>query len=227
MVRTIAFLLLFLSSTSIAQQKKTVSSFGKWHETHGLDKFPCMNEKETKYFQRLISVERNDEKKKILAQHRRQVLPSSRMPASVQPQKMTKYNFICPPFRGVRNPYPQVKEFGKASTFERIHISDNSMSILNGLSHNQKWPTQYNTKKGYFEGKSQGGTPFNIIPMVPPSGENVRFIVQYLIWQDKTPPSLTICYREDLHKQCNPYPDPATVEKIPEPATKTAQVNSK
>lgn len=220
MVRTILFVFLVFSSNSIAQHKGIHLNdlFGQWHETHGLDKFPCMNKAEEQYFTRLITIAKNEEKKKILADHRRAVQPRSRMPASINPQSLTKANFICPPFRGVRNPHPQVRDFGTASTFERIRLSPTHMQILSGQSKNEKWPVHFNSGRGYFEGKTPRGTPTNIIPMTPPPGEQVRFIVQYLIWQDKTPPSLTLCYREDLHKQCNPYAKPGTVPDASAPA---------
>jgi hypothetical protein len=210
MERTFVFLLLFLSSHSIAQQKTVNEIYGQWHTTHGIDNFPCMNKPELEYFEKLINIEKNEQKKEILAQHRKQVRPSPRMPASVNPKAITKSNFICPPFRGVRNPHPQVYDFGKASTFERVRFSQKDMHILNGLSQNQKWPLHFNSQKGYFEGTTAVGTPMNIIPMVPPPGEKVRFVVQYLLWKDKTPPSLTLCYREDLHRQCNPYAKPGS-----------------
>lgn len=221
MVRTLIFLLLILSSNqTLAQQKNLNDVFGQWHTTHGLDKFPCMNKDEETYFTRLINVAKTEEKKQILAEHRNKVRPSSRMPAAI-PTTVTKSNFICPPFRGVRNPHPQVFDFGKASTFERIRLTESNMQIINGLNKNEQWPLNYNSQKGYFEGKTPRGTPTNIIPLTPPPGEKVRFVVQYLIWQDKTPPTLTLCYREDLHKQCNPYAKPGTEAKPNSPAVAT------
>lgn len=212
MVRTLLFLCLVFSGQSIAQQKTAGDIFGQWHETHGIDKFPCMNKSEEAYFTRLIQVQKNEEKKKILADHRKVVKPSPRMPAAISANSLSKGNFICPPFRGVRNPYPAVKDFGTAAQFERIHIQPQHMQIINGLSRDQKWPHQFHPQKGYFEGKTPRGTPTNIIPLVSDPSEPVRFVVQYLIWQDKTPPTLTLCYREDLHKQCNPYAKPGTPE---------------
>lgn len=213
MVRTLVFILMFLSSTSIAQQKGPSDPFGQWHTTHGLDKFPCMNAKEMAYFTRLINVEKIEEKKQILADHRKTVKPSSRRPASIAPANIAKSNYICPPFRGVRNPHPQVFDFGKASTFERIHLSSTEMEILNGINVHEKWPLTYNVSKGYFEGQTPRGTMTNLIPIVPESGDPVRFVVQYMIWKDNTAPALTLCYREDLHKQCNPYAKPGTQPK--------------
>lgn len=208
MVRTLVFVLMFLSSTSIAQQKGPSDPFGHWHTTHGLDKFPCMNEKEMQYFTRLINIAKIEEKKQILADHRKTVAPSGRRPASVSPAHITKSNYICPPFRGVRNPHPQVFEFGKASTFERIRLSDSGMEILNGINAKEKWPLRYNPNKGYFEGRTARGTATNIIPLIPDTRDPVRFLVQYMIWKDNTAPALTLCYREDLHHQCNPYAKP-------------------
>lgn len=214
MVRTLTFILMFLSSTSIAQQKGPSDPFGQWHTTHGIDKFPCMNSSEMEYFTRLINVSKIEEKKKILADHRKQVAPSSRAPASIAPTVISKANYVCPPFRGVRNPHPQVFDFGKASTFERIRLTQNKMQILNGLNANEQWPLQYNTSKGYYEGQTPRGTPTNLIPIISGGGSDVRFIVQYMIWKDNTAPALTLCYREDLHKQCNPYAKPGTQPTI-------------
>jgi hypothetical protein len=204
------FVILFSSSLFAGTAQKS-KGWTPWYTTHGLDKFPCMNEKETQYFTRLINVKKNEERSTILADHRRRVKPSSRMPASVSPNSIISHKFICPPFRGVRNPYEQVIDFGKASTFERVKITDSKMQILNGLSKNERWDLHYNNSKGYFEGQTKNGTPMNIIPLVPPHHEKVRFLIHYLLWKDKTPPTLTLCYREDLHNQCNPY-------KKPEPA---------
>jgi len=220
MKKLAAISVLLFASTLFAK----TPAYGPWYTTHGLDKFPCMNEAETKYFTRWIGVSKNEERSAILADHRKQVAPGSRAPASVGPQGVISKNFICPPFRGVRNPYEQVVDFGKASTFERIRITDSQMQILNGLNQNEKWDLHYNSGKGYFEGQTKSGTPMNIIPLVPTGKDKVRFIMQYLVWKDKTPPTLTLCYREDLHNQCNPYkkPEPkkpAVEEKARVPAS--------
>ncbi len=214
MLRTLAFILMFLSSTSIAQQKGPSDPFGQWHTTHGLDKFPCMNDAEMKYFTRLINVSKIEEKKKILADHRKSVAPGGRRPASIHPTRLAKSNYVCPPFRGVRNPHPQVFDFGKASLFERIRLSPTSMDILNGTNANEKWALQFDSAKGYYEGKTPRGTKTNLIPIIPESGGSVRFLVQYMIFNDNTAPALTLCYREDLHKQCNPYAKPGTQPAI-------------
>lgn len=201
-------LVLLYTHSSYAGGASIKKAFGAWHTTHGVEKFPCMDEKENQYFQRLITVHRSEERQKILADHRQQVKPSSRQPASVSPKALTSNNYVCPPFRGVRNPHPQVVEFGKAATVEHFKIAASSMTILDGTKKNEKWNLNYIPRKGYFEGATKKGTPINLIPL-PSNEKNPRFLVQYILWQDKTPPSLTLCYREDLHKQCNPYPDPA------------------
>jgi len=197
---------LVISSAFADSSKK--NAWGQWHQTHGIEKFPCMNEKENEYFQRWIHVAHNDENKKIMAEHRKQVRPGSRVPASIKGEKIVSQRFVCPPFRGVRNPHPEIVEFGKAAQFEHIKITNSGMQILQGRERGKTWPLQYKSDKGYFEGSTPAGTPTNVIPLVPPTGEKVRFLVQYLIWKDKTPPVLTLCYREDLHNQCNPYPQP-------------------
>lgn len=206
MIRTFLFVILILiSNSSISQEKNATTVFGQWHTTHGLDKFPCMDKKEEEYFKKLIQIHKIEEKISLLEDHRKSLKPNKRSPASVSPQSITKTNFICPPFRGVRNPYPQVLEFGKASTFEHIRITNSNMKILNGLNRNEAWPIHFSASKGYFEGKTTRGTPINIIPLEGEQNQNTRFVVQYLLWQDKTAPTLTLCYREDLHNQCNPY----------------------
>lgn len=221
MVRTLLFVIMIFSGPSIAQQKTAGDMFGQWHETHGIDKFPCMNKTEEAYFTRLINIEKNEEKLKILADHRRTVQPSSRMPASVKVSNFSKHNYICPPFRGVRNPHPKILDFGTASLFERIRLQPRHMQIINGISHDQKWEHKFNSRKGYYEGKTPSGTPTNIIPLVPEAGDQVRFLVQYIIFKDKTPPALTLCYREDLHRQCNPYAKPGSQHPAPQSASVT------
>lgn len=209
MIRTVLFVLLVLmSNTSISQEKNATSVFGKWHTTHGIEKFPCMDKKEEEYFKKLISIEKIEEKNSLLAEHRKSLRAKGRQIASISKHspQLTKTNYICPPFRGVRNPHPQVLEFGKASTFEHIRLTTSNMEILNGLNRNESWPLKYVSQKGYFEGKTPRGTPVNIIPLQSESPQDTRFVVQYILWKDKTPPSLTLCYREDLHTQCNPYP---------------------
>lgn len=191
-------------------------AYGKWYTTHTIEKFPCMNEKEIAFLKRITSIEKIEQKNLLLASHRKEVKPSARRPASIHPDKLTNKNFICPPFKGVKNPYPQAVEFGKAATFERIKLLPSHMQIINGLSKNQQWPLNYNPEKGYYEGQTSHGTPTNLIPVL--SGNDVRFMVQYILWQDKTPPSLTLCYREELHTQCNPYPNPDTVKAKATPA---------
>jgi hypothetical protein len=202
-----AAVLLLTSLHAFAGTKKPAKNFEPWYTTNGLEKFPCMNDAETAYFTRWINVSKNEEKTTILTEHRKQVKPG-RAPASVSANGIVSKNFICPPFRGVRNPYAQTVEFGKASSFERIRITNSEMQILNGLKKNERWNLHYDSAKGYFEGQTKNGTPTNIIPLVPGTREPVRFIMQYIVWQDKTPPTLTLCYREDLHNQCNPYKKP-------------------
>jgi hypothetical protein len=201
--------------------------FDKWYETVSIDKFPCMNDKETEFLKRIVDMQKIEQRLVLLSDHRKQVQPSSRRPASVSPEKLHNQNFVCPPFKGVRNPYPQVIEFGNAAPFERIKLTDSFMEIINGKNKNEKWNISFNNSKGYYEGQNPRGTPINLIPMAPEKGKDVRFLVQYLLWKDKTPPSLTICYREDLHNQCNPYMNPALkpVDKPVPPARIPASVS--
>lgn len=196
---------LLISTTAFAADKHSF----KWFTTHSVEKFPCMNEKESQFLKRIVDMQKIEQKKTLLADHRKNVKPTPRHPASIHPEVVTNQRFICPPFKGVRNPYPQAVEFGKAAPFERFVITENTMNIINGLSKNEKWNMSYNSQKGYYEGETPRGTPTNLIPLSTDPKGSVRFFVQYLIWKDKTPPSLTLCYREDLHAQCNPYKDPA------------------
>ena len=206
MIRTFLFVLLILvSNSSISQEKNATTAFGQWHTTHGLEKFPCMDKKEEEYFKKWTQIDKIEDKIVLLKNHRHVYKKQKRSLASVSPQKMTNTNYICPPFRGVRNPHPQVLEFGKASSFEHIRITNSDMKILNGLNKNESWPLHFDAKKGYFEGQTLRGTPINIIPLESEKHTQGRFVVQYLIWKDKTAPTLTLCYREDLHSQCNPY----------------------
>jgi hypothetical protein len=215
---------LTISSTALAGQKshskkRSPIKFDKWYETVGLDKFPCMNEKETSFLKQIV--DRTVERKTLLSSHRKEVRPSSRAPASVKSNKINNHNFVCPPFKGVRNPYPEVVEFGKAAPFERIHVADTYVEVLNGKSKNEKWQMNFNNSKGYYEGQNPRGTPLNLIPLKPAKGEDVRFLVQYMVWKDGSAPALTICYREDLHNQCNPYmnPDLKPIEKPTPPGS--------
>lgn len=208
---------LFIFSFSAAASAGTPAAYEPWHTTHGLEKFPCMDELETAYFQRLINVTKNEEKTVILSEHRKSVKKQGRAPANVSPHRLISKQYICPPFRGVRNPYPGVHEFGTASPFELIKLTGSEMQILSGLKKNERWPLSFDSQKGYFQGQTKTGTPVNLIPLLPAQGD-VRFLIQYMVWQDKTPPSLTLCYRADLHQQCNPYkkPEPSKTATTPE-----------
>lgn len=180
--------------------------FGEWHTTHDIEKFPCMNDKETEMFKKIKDGSKAEERKKTVRQTTK-ASQSRQVASATFFDKNLNKRFVCPPFHFVRKPYPGKEAFGKTDMFERVKMVDGWFQVIDGLSHGQSWPLKF--KGGYAEGKTGKGTPVRLAPLNPEDGANARFMIQSIIWPNGSAPLLTLCYPEELHEQCNPYKDPA------------------
>lgn len=212
--KTFTFLLIISVAHSTHSQTTQKYRFKEWHTTHDIEKFPCMNEKETELFKKIKDASKVEERKKTVRQTTKAAVKEQRGIASTTTSffdKSLNKRFVCPPFHFVRKPYPGTEAFGKTDMFERVKLTQSNLKIIDGLSRGQDWPITFKT--GYAEGKTGKGTPMRLTPLNPEEGTENRFLIQTIIWPNGSAPLLTLCYPEELHEQCNPYKDPSEIKK--------------